>query len=328
MRTLLSLLLVTALSTPALADTLIVANKYEGTVSFIDLESGEEVARPETGPSPHEVAVSPDGTMVVVVSYLEDGYIGRELNVFDVATASLIETIDIDPHLAPHGIAWLGDSDAVIVTTEETRDVIRVEVGEGEVTGSVATDQIGSHLLALSPDSSIAYVTSRGSNTISVIETGPMTLLETVAANEGPEGVFVSPDGAELWVGNNQSENIIIFDTVDMSRVETLDVGFLPIRVRFSPDGDMVAVADLRGDRVVIIDPESRQEIAAIDLEPVGAIAPASLLFAPDGSMLYAGAQDAARVVEIDTSDWSITRVFNAGEGSDGLEISPITVQR
>lgn len=59
------------------ADTLIVANKYEGTVSFIDWESGQEVARPETGPSPHEVALSPDGTRVVVVSYLEGGNIGR-----------------------------------------------------------------------------------------------------------------------------------------------------------------------------------------------------------------------------------------------------------
>ena len=328
MRILLAALLSTCLSTAAVADTLIVANKFEGTVSFIDLVSGEEVARPETGASPHEVALSPDGTRVVVVSYLEDGYIGRELNVFDVATAALIDTIDIDPHLAPHGIAWLGDSDAVIVTTEETQDVIRVEVGEAEVTGAAVTDQIGSHLLALSPDFATAYVTSRGSNTISVIETGPMTIQQTVEADDGPEGVFVSPDGAELWVGNNRSENVLIFDTADMSRVDNIEVGFLPIRVRFSPDGEVVAIADIRGDRIVVIDADSRQQIAEVDLEPAGAIAPASLLFAPDGSMLYAGAQEAARVVEIDTATWTINRVFEAGLGADGLEISPVAVQR
>jgi YVTN family beta-propeller protein len=315
------------LTLPALADTLIVANKYEGTVSFIDLDSGEEVARPETGASPHEVALSPDGSRVVVVSYMEDGYIGRELNVFDVATATLIETIDIDPHLAPHGIAWLGDSDAVIVTTEETRDVIRVEVTEGLVTGSAVTDQIGSHLLALSPGASIAYVTSRGSDTITVIETGPMTVLETIEADEGPEGVFVSPDGSELWVGNNRSETIIIYDTSDMTRLDTIDTGFLPIRVRFSPDGTVVAVADLRGDRIVLYDAASRRELAAVDVAEVGALAPASLLWAPDGSAVYAGAQDGARVVEIEADNWTIARVFEAGLGSDGLEISPVTVQ-
>ncbi|GAB5468249.1 MAG: hypothetical protein Kilf2KO_12790 [Rhodospirillales bacterium] len=312
------------LVSPALADTLIVANKYEGTVSFIDLESGEERARPETGPSPHEVALSPDGKRAVVVSYLEDGYIGRELNVFDVASARLIQTIPLVKHLAPHGIGWLGDSDEVLVTTEETRDVIKVDVGAGKVVGSVATDQIGSHLLALSPDATRAFVTSRGSDSVSVIDTEAMTILATLEADVGPEGVFFSPDGKEVWVANNQSETIIVFDSDSLERIVTFDVGFLPIRVRFHPDGEVVAVADLRGDRVVLYDAASREPLASVDLAPVGAIGPASLLFGPDGRHLYAGAQDGARVVEIDSATWEITRVFPAGLGSDGLEISPV----
>ncbi|MEM7122476.1 MAG: LpqB family beta-propeller domain-containing protein [Pseudomonadota bacterium] len=314
------------LTLPAFADTLIVCNKYEGTVSFIDLETGKEVARPQTGPSPHEVALSPDGARAVVVSYLEDGYIGRELNVFDVATAELVQTIPLVDHLAPHGIKWIGDTASVLVTTEETRDVIKVNVDEGVVTGSVATDQIGSHLLALSPDSTTAYVTSRGSDTFSVIDVAPMTLVATVDAGVGPEGVDVSPDGAELWVGNNQSENIMVFDTGTLDQTAVIDVGFLPIRVLFHPDGMVVAVADLRGDRVVLLDPESHNEIAAVDLAPVKASAPASLLFSPDGAFLYAGAQDGAMVAEIDTATWQVTRTFEAGAGSDGLAISPVNV--
>ncbi len=324
MRLLLAVGLALGISGPAFADTLIVANKYEGTVSFIDLVSGKEVARPETGPSPHEVALSPDGKRVVVVSYLEDGYIGRELNVFDVAEARLVQTIPIEPHLAPHGIGWLGDSDQVIVTTEETRDVIKVDVGAGEVVGSVATDQIGSHLLALTPDSSRAFVTSRGSDTVSVIDTASMDLVQTLPADVGPEGVFVSPDGKEVWVGNNQSQTVIIYDAETLERMETIEVGFLPIRVRFSPDGTKVAIADLRGDRIHIYDAASRQKVTSVDLMPSGAIAPASLFFHPNGAFLYAGAQDGARVVEIDTKTWVITRVFPAGKGSDGLEVSPV----
>ena len=197
---------------------------------------------------------------------LEDGYIGRELNVFDVATAERVKTIDIQPHLAPHGIGWLGNSDSVMVTTEETRDVIRVNVGSGEVTGVATTDQIGSHLLALSPDSTRAYVTSRGSDTVSVVDTEAMTILQTVDADVGPEGVFLSPDGDQLWVGNNQSQTIIIFDPKTMERVDILDVGFLPIRVRFHPAGETVAVADLKGHRVVIFGAADRQRRAVVDL--------------------------------------------------------------
>ncbi len=312
---------------PALADTLIVCNKYEGTVSFIDLERGVEAARERTGLSPHEVALSPDGTRAVVVSYLEDGYVGQELNVFDVATAELVKTIPIDPHLAPHGIAWIGDSPNVLVTTEETRDVIKVDTQSGQVVGSVATDQDGSHLLALSPDAKRAYITNRGSDTVSFIDVDQMRLLDTVKADRGPEAADVSPDGAELWVGNNQSENIIVFDPQSMERLGSIEVGFLPIRVKFHPDGQTVAVADLRGDRVVAYDAETHEQLAAVDLAPVGAKGPASLLFSPDGAFLYTGAQDGSQVVEIDARTWTLARVFDAGEGADGLAISPVQVK-
>ncbi|NIW36757.1 MAG: YncE family protein, partial [Gemmatimonadetes bacterium] len=42
-------------------DLLLVTNKSGNTVSFIDPATGEELARLDTGPNPHEVAVTPDG---------------------------------------------------------------------------------------------------------------------------------------------------------------------------------------------------------------------------------------------------------------------------
>ncbi len=311
----------------AAADTLIVANKYESTLSFIDRASGDEVARPETGPSPHEVALSPDESTVVVVSYMEDGYIGRTLSVFDVASASLMQTIEIEPHYAPHGIAWLGDSNSVIVTTEETRDVIRVNIDTGEVTGVAVTDQIGSHLLALSPTSNRAYVTSRGSDTVSVIDTVEMEVLQTVSAGTGPEAVFVSPDGSEVWVGNNQSENVMIFDAETMEVTKTLEMGFTPIRVRFDPKGHHVAIADLHGSRVLILKAEDHSTLAVVDLNDYDIERPPSLLFSPDGSYLYVGSELSEKVVEIVAGDWRVTRLLDAGKGADGMEISSVRVQ-
>jgi DNA-binding beta-propeller fold protein YncE len=44
----------------ALAETLVVANKAEATVSLIDLEQGEVVATLPTGEGPHEIGISPD----------------------------------------------------------------------------------------------------------------------------------------------------------------------------------------------------------------------------------------------------------------------------
>ncbi|WP_445359167.1 YncE family protein [Microbulbifer sp. ANSA005] len=310
------------------AQTLVVGNKYEGTVSFIDLASGQEVKKPETGGSPHELIVSPDKSKVVVVSYLEDGYVGEELNVFDIASGKRLKRIDISPHKGPHGIAWLGDSNNVIVTTEETSDVIKVDVTEGKVLGVARTDQVGSHMLALSPDLKTAYVTNRGSDTFSVIDTETMELKSTIPAGDGPEAVWVSPDNSELWIGNNQSENIFIFDTETLKQKETIDVGFLPIRIRFHPEGEVVAVADLNGNRILVYDAKTRKQLHEIDVGSAGARQPASLFFSPDGKFLFAGSQRDGKVVEIDTATWKVKRIFNAGQGSDGIEWSPVNIQQ
>lgn len=308
-------------------DTLIVGNKYASTVSFVDLKSGKEVVQPETGGSPHELALSPDGTQVVVVSYMDETHVGKELNVFDVANAKKIRTIDISPHLAPHGIGWIGDSREVLVTTEETKDVIKVNVDSGKVVSWVATNQIGTHMLALSPDFKRAYVTNRGSDTFCVIDVPKMKLLETLPVGNGPEGVDVSPDGKELWIGNNQSQDIYVFDTATLKQIDKIDVGYLPIRVRFSPDGKVVAAADLNGDRVVIYDAATRKKITDVVISDLSVSEPASLLFSSDGASLYTAAQKGAKVIEIDCKTWSVGRDFDVGNGSDGLAISPVTMK-
>jgi len=124
-------LLAVLIAFPAAADTLNVCNKTESTLSFVDLDSGKEVVRRKTGRSPHEIALSADGKRAVVVSYIEEGHVGEELNVFEVATAMLTKTIPISPHQAPHGIVWIGDGPDVLATTEKSHDVIKVDIDAG-----------------------------------------------------------------------------------------------------------------------------------------------------------------------------------------------------
>jgi DNA-binding beta-propeller fold protein YncE len=72
-------LLIAALSVSAAANPLlIIGNKGEDSVSFVDLETGRELARRETGRNPHEIAPSPDGKRVAVVAYG-----GGSIEIFD-----------------------------------------------------------------------------------------------------------------------------------------------------------------------------------------------------------------------------------------------------
>ena len=53
----------------AQAETLIVANKSDATVSLVNLHDGTVAATVATGQGPHEVAVSFDGATAVVTDY-------------------------------------------------------------------------------------------------------------------------------------------------------------------------------------------------------------------------------------------------------------------
>ena len=51
------------------APVLLIGNKGENTLSFVDLGTGAELGRSPTGKWPHEIAVSPDGRQAAVVAY-------------------------------------------------------------------------------------------------------------------------------------------------------------------------------------------------------------------------------------------------------------------
>lgn len=312
-------------SAPASAATLVVGNKVENTVSFVDLESGVEVARRETGRAPHEIAVSPDGKRAVVVSYRAEGFVGETLDVFDVARAAKVATISIAGHKAPHGLKWIPDTSRVIATTEGSKDIIIVDVDAGEVVETASSGAEGAHMVALSPDAKRAYAASIGGGYFAAYDLHPLKARKTVKAGEGTEAIAVTPDGKEIWVGNNDSRSVMIFDARTLKRKAEIKTEGVPIRVEISPDGAVAAVSEADKNRVLVHDVATRALRRTIDL-PDGAIVPVTMLFSPDGAKLFVAATGSRKIIEIETADWTITRAFDVGEGSDGLGFSPLDV--
>src|SRR5262245_21296971 len=142
----------------AFADTLVVLNKSEATASLIDLKTNKVVATVPTGVGPHEVSVSADGKQALVTNYGTREAPGSTLTVIDVPSAKVVRTIDLAPHKRPHGIAWIPESKDCIVTVEESKAVLIVNTESGKIRRTIATDQETSHMVALSPDASHAYI--------------------------------------------------------------------------------------------------------------------------------------------------------------------------
>ena len=102
-----------ASSQPAAAtERLLVLNKGDATVSFLDPATGKVTATTDVGVGPHEVAISPDGKQAVVCNY-GDQQPGSTLSVLDVATGKTLRTIELHKpaegeaaprqYLRPHG---------------------------------------------------------------------------------------------------------------------------------------------------------------------------------------------------------------------------------
>lgn len=316
---------IAALLAPAAAATLIVGNKVENTVSFVDLENGVEVARRETGRAPHEIAVSPDGRRAVVVSYRADGYVGETLDVFDVERAEKIATISIAGHKAPHGLKWVPGTDRVIATTEGSKEVIIVDVGKGEVVETAPTGDVGAHMVALSPDAKRAYAASIGGGYFVAYGLDPLKAQKSVKAGEGTEAITVTPDGKEIWVGNNGSRSVMVFDAKKLRKKAEIKTDGVPIRVEISPDGAVAAISEFDLNRVLVIDTKTRALLRTIDL-PDGAVVPVTMLFSPDGTALFIAATGSKKIIEIETSEWTVARIFDVGDGSDGLGFSALDI--
>ncbi|GAB4139568.1 MAG: hypothetical protein Kow00104_21460 [Rhodothalassiaceae bacterium] len=322
------LLLMLALSAwSAKAEILVVGNKGEDSVGFIDLASGRmEVVRP-TGRGPHEVAVSPDGRLAAVVAYGAGAGAGRSIDIFDVAKAVLRTHIDLGAHSRPHGILWHPDGRKLVVTTEGSGHLLVVDGEKGAIEKAIPTGGRGSHMVALSSDGLRAYVANLGSGTVSVIDIAAGERQASLEVGQEAEGIALSPDGSRLWVTARAEDRVMVFDTERLERIAAIATGRMPIRVAISPDGTRAVTSNARDGTLSLIDTASLKRIATVT-PGEGATddsMPVTLLFHPDGRSLFVALTNAARIVRFSVPDFAQSATIAAGKGSDGLGYSPLS---
>lgn len=294
--------------------TMIVGNKAENTVSFIDMVTGEERARVETGRQPHEVAVSPDGSQAAVVAYG-----GTTIDIFNVASAARLRRIDLSPNAGPHGLVWTRDG-RLIATTEGSDTLTIVNLESGAVS-AIPTGQQGSHMVAVDEDNERAYVTNMQSGSVSAISLAEARVLATIDAGSTPEGLALSPDGAALWVADRDNAVVHVFDTQSFERIASVATGVFPIRVAISPDGRIAVTSNAAEGSLTLIDTATYEVLRTIAVSGPEAVQ-VTILFGDNGATIYAAETAARRIVAVDLASGAIVRSFAAGEGSDGLGIA------
>lgn len=322
MRRLAALLLLAA--PPAGAQTLVVGNKGEDTVSFIDLATGKERARVPTARMPHEVAISPDGRRAAVVAYG-----GNTIDLFDVATAKRLERIDLGTNRRPHGLVWLSDNR--LIATCEGSDTLAVVLANapgapGRVY-AIPTTQKGSHMLAVHRGDT-AYVANISAGTVSIIDLDGQRPVRVVPAGKAPEGIALSPDGRRLWVADRDGAAVRLFDTTTLRQLAQVATGPTPIRVLVTPDGRHAITSNYGDGTLTVIDTRTARVVRTIRVASDAKAAQVTILLGRDPRRLYVAETGTDTVAEVDLPSGRVLRRLPAGDAGDGLGVSPVTAAR
>jgi YVTN family beta-propeller protein len=300
----------------ATGPVLLIGNKGEDTLSFVDLATGQELGRQTTGKAPHEIAISPDGKTAAVVAYG-----GRTIDLFDVASRTELKTIDLAPNDGPHGIVWLKDG-RIVATTERSKSVVLVDPLAGKVVASIPTDQEATHMVAVTNDGRIAFTTNIRSGTVSVVDLKLGRKLRDIAVGGEPEGIALSREEQVIWVADLKGSRVQAFDAESLDKIGEVATGPVPIRVAASPDGRWIITSNLGDGSLTLIDAVSRKKVRDVPIAGTQDAGQVTIIFGPDGK-LYAAETSRNAVAEIDLGTGKVLRRLRAGTNGDGLAIAP-----
>lgn len=323
------------------AGTLLVANKSDDTLDFLDPGSGESLATVDTGHAPHEVAVSENGVLAVVSNYGDRDEPGSTLTVLDVPSAAAVRTISLAPHTRPHGVAFV-DEHRVVVTTEGSAHLLIVDIIRGQIEAAVSTDQEISHMVATDIEGRFAFVANIGSGSVTVVDLQARKKIKDIVTGEGAEGITSAPAGNAIWVTNRAADTLSVIDTRSLEVVATLPCPGFPIRIAMTPDGTRALISAARSGEVVVFDVERRRELTRTQLDLSNAPDAGSRLFGdrfgespvpvglvvdPQGSRAWVAATQADAVVAVEPETLGVRALLRAGHEPDGMAFSPLTAK-
>jgi YVTN family beta-propeller protein len=249
---------------------LYVANRLSNDVSVIDLSSGEERKRLMAGRGASYLTLSPAGDRIYC-THVYPRIIGNrtppqsEITVIDTARQVVIDRIALHNVAGAFHVAISADGKLAVAAHLRPRNLIPMaHVEHGWVFGNslalfgtdvkgvteLPLDELDRYFampfgVAITPDNSKLYVSTAGSDSITVISIPKLAgfagrapkgaandlsasanyVSARIAVGANPRGLLLSPDGRHLYVANRMDDSIGVIDTRTDELVSTIDLG-------------------------------------------------------------------------------------------------------
>ena len=328
--------------TPKVA--LLVLAKKDMTLSVVDPQTLQVVAKVPVGVNPHEVIASEDGRTAWVTNY--DNGAAHTITVVDLVGQKVVKVIDLGALYGPHGLAVAGGR--TYFTAERAKVVGRLDLANEKVDWELGTGQTGTHMLWVSKDGRKVVTVNVGSGTLSLMEQktpqptdfypqkmskqggvateanggpGLPDWNETVVKVGGyPEGFDVLTDEAgdpqTIWVANAVEGTVSIVDWKSRVVAGMIEAN-LPTanRLRFTPDRRLAVISREKSGEVAVLDVAGRRVVREIQ---VGTGA-AGVLVQPDGARAYVSCSPDNWVAVVDIKRMDVIGRIFPGTEPDGL---------
>ncbi len=305
------------------AQTLLVVNQGDATVSVIDAASGKEVAiiaEKTVGVHGHEIAVSADGKTAFVPIYGstgvgKPGIDGHDMLVIDLPSRQIVGDIDFGHGVRPHLPVFDSVSGMIYVTTELDKSITIVDPKTRKVVSAIPTEADESHMLVISHDGKRGYTSNVGPGTVSVLDMVGRKTIAVIPVSGQDQRISISTDDKLVFTADQTKPQLAVIDTAANRIRNWVPLPAFGYGTAATPDGRWLLVAMPSKNQVAIVDLAKMQVARTIDV----AASPQEVLIRPDGKVAYVSCAGAGKVAAIDLVQWKVQQEITAGAYADGL---------
>jgi PQQ-dependent catabolism-associated beta-propeller protein len=178
------------------------------------------------------------------------------------------------------------------------------------------------------PTGPLAYVSNERDGTITVIDTGTDSVVDTIKVGGRARGIRISPDGRWVYVAlstpsgqdyNEADNKIAAIDVESRKVVAKYDVGSDPEQLAVSPDGKLLYASNENVGTASVTDIQTGRLVSTLTV----GIEPEGVTVSPDGRWVYVTAETSNSVSVIDTEKNQVVTTFLVGARPRDTAFSP-----
>src|SRR2546430_12712711 len=286
---------------------LLVANQYDQSLSIVDPVAGKEVGKVKTrGIKGHEVIASPDGRLAYVPIYGDSGVgqsgsSGKTVEVIDLATQKIVNTIDLGRPVRPHCAKFAPDG-LLYVTAELDNAVDIIDPLSQKRVASIATERPEAHMLAITKDGKRAYTSNVGSGTVTVLDLVHRKPVTVIAVSDVAQRISLSADDRWVFTADQNKPRLAVIDTKSHAASSWISLPSVGYGTAPTLDGKWLLVTMQSANQVAVVDLSQMKVDRTV---PVGTD-PVQILVRPDRPVAYISCSGDGKVAVLNLESWKV----------------------